>query len=155
MGRRALPLVLVAVTALTGCGEVLEANIKAIDTLARDHATDAEKTGAGMVIGGTVIVLTGLAVAGTVAAATVGSRAEPPPEIVVVDELGWGFTRDGSGKASWHRCTSRLMCTHEVVTADGSDVLDVSPAGRGRPVELGGAVGDEVDLVAVRYRRAR
>lgn len=155
MGTRALPLVLCAVTALTGCGEVIEANIKAADTLARDNATDVERTGAGLVIGGTVVVLTGLAVAGTVAAANVGSPADPPPEVVVVDELGWGFTRDESGKATWHRCTSRLMCTHEVVRADGSDVLDVSPAGRGRPVALGGNVGDEVDLVAVRYRRSR
>jgi hypothetical protein len=155
VGTRALPLVLVAVTALTGCGEVIEANIKAVETLGRDNATEAERTGAGLVIGGTVVVLTGLAVAGTVAAATVGSPADPPPEVVIVDELGWGFVRDEGGKASWRRCTSRLMCTHEVVSADGSDVLDVSPAGRGRPMALGGAVGDEVDLFAVRYRRSR
>jgi hypothetical protein len=155
VGSRALPLILCAATALTGCGEVIEANVRAVETLGRDRATDAERTGAGLVIGGTVVVLTGLAVAGTVAAATVGSPAEPPPEVEVVDELGWGFTRDEAGQATWRRCTSRLMCTHELVRADGGDVLDVSPAGRGRPVALGGAVGDEVDLVAIRYRRAR
>ncbi len=145
---------LACATALTGCGQIVEANVKAVETLGRDGATEGEKAGAGIVVGGTLAVLTGLAIVGTVGAATVGGGPDVPPQVVIVDELGWGFTR-AEGRATWYRCTSRLLCTHQQVSEDSADVIDIAPAGRGRPVAMGGVVGDEVDLVAVRVRRRR
>lgn len=150
-----LSRLVVATTLMTtsGCG-IVEANIQAIDTLGRSSASDGEKAFAGAVVGGTLAVLTGLAVAVTLTTNAATSGDPVPPEEVVVDELGWGLRRDG-GDVRWYRCTSRLLCTHQEITEPTEAVLAVEPAGRGQPLAHEGFPGGEVDLVRVRVRRRR
>lgn len=157
MGRtiRALRvLALASAVASAGCVQMIEANVDALETLSRDSATDAETGVAIAVIGGTTAFLTGLGVAVSVATLKLGGSDAPPPEVVVEDELGWGFQRVGD-EARWFRCTSRLLCTHQPVVEPAEAVLHVAPAGRGQPMTMDGSIGGEVDLVALRVRRRR
>ena len=146
---------LVATTMATasGCG-IVEANIQAIDTLGRSSASDGEKAFAGAVVGGTLAVLTGLAVAVTLTTNAATSGDPVPPEEVVVDELGWGLRR-AEGEVRWYRCTSRLLCTHQEITEPAEAVLAVDPAGRGQPLAREGLAVGEVELVRLRVRRRR
>lgn len=148
-----LALLLVTAVAASGCG-IVEANIQAIDTLGRDSATDGEKAFAGAVIGGTLAVLTGLAVAVTWTADAATSGDPVPPEEIVVHELGWGLRRL-EGEVRWYRCTSRLLCTHQEIAEPAAAVLAIEPAGRGQPLPTEGWSGGEVDLVKLRVRRRR
>ena len=150
---RLLALTLCASLGLPGCG-IVEANFQAVETLASDSAPEEQKTLAALVIGGTLTLLTGLGVAATLTSVKMAGSAPAPPEYEVVDELGWGLTRAG-GEVRWFRCTSRLLCTHEEIVEREHAILAVEPAGNGRPIAMGGAVGDEVALVALRIRRRR
>lgn len=151
--RSVVALMALAAAPAPGCG-IIEANVRAVEVLASDHATDGEQAYAVAVVGGTLAAITGLAVAATIAGAQASSREPEPAKIVIERELAWGFRYEGDD-ARWFRCTSPLLCTHEEVVEHRRAVLEVVPAGRGRPVALGGAVGDEVDLVAIRVRRER
>jgi hypothetical protein len=153
--RSALGIALASVLAVAtpGCG-IVEANVNAIETLGRDAATDGEKAYATAVVGGTIAVITGLAVAATLAAGHASSDDPGPPEVVVETELGWGFRREGD-EATWYRCTSPLLCTYDAITEPDDAIVEARPAGRGRPVAIGGVVGEEVELVLLRVRRRR
>jgi hypothetical protein len=152
---RALPLLLALSLApgALGC-EIVEANVRAIDVLASESSTDEQRGYAYAVIGGTLAVVAGLGVAATIAGASAGDDGDSPSEYVVVDELAWGIRRDGD-ETRWRRCTSRLLCTHQQIVEESRAVLAITPAGRGRPTELGGGVGEEVDLFVLRVRRRR
>lgn len=146
-------LVATTLVASSGCG-IVEANVQAIDTLGRTSATDGQKAFAAAVVGGTLAVLTGLAVAVTLTTDAATSGDPVPPEEIVAEELGWGLRRE-AGEVRWYRCTSRLLCTHQEITEPSEAVLAIDPAGRGQPLPAEGFRGGEVDLVRVRVRRRR
>jgi hypothetical protein len=150
---RSLALCTALAVSSSGC-EIIEANVEAIDTLASSNSTDEQRGFAYAVIGGTLALVAGLAVASAVVADSASTSDTPPSELIIVDELGWGLTREG-GQVSWFRCTSRLMCTHQKVTEPEDAVLEVAAAGRAQPMQMGGAVSGEVDLFALRVRRRR
>src|SRR5690606_2978362 len=100
-------LIALLLVPVPGCG-IVEANVRAVEVLASDHATDGQQAFAVAVVGGTLAAITGLAVAATIAADRATSREPEPARIVVEREIGWGF-RYGGDEARWFRCTSPLL----------------------------------------------
>lgn len=149
-----MPLLAVALSITSSGCVIIEANIRAVDVLARDDSTSAQKGIATAVVGATAAVLTGLAVAATVTATTDWTIDEPPPSDYVSSEYGWKLARVGD-EVSWMRCTSRIFCTEERATVDAADLLEMVPAGRVIPVAMGGRALEEVELLALKVRRRR
>lgn len=148
-----LAVVVVLATSLAGC-QIIEANVAAIETLADDDSTKADKGFATAVVGGTLAAIGALAVVGTISMTTGGSPDEPPPKEVVADELGWNLETKGDD-ATWLRCTSRIFCTEERVTVPRHDLLTHGSVGRVVPIAMGGRTLGEVDLIAFKVRRLR
>lgn len=151
--RLRLALVPLLAVSLAGC-QIVEANVRAVEVLANDDATQDQKTFATVVVAGTLTALTALAVAGTVVMTTGWSPDDPPPKDYVATELGWEVHEDGDD-VTWRRCTSRIFCTEEVGSAPKAEVLSQTRSGRVVPVAMGGKTLDEVDLVELKILRHR
>lgn len=157
MRSRVALLVLLATSAAsggTGCIEIAEANIRALETLGSDEATSRDKGYATAVVGGTLAAGIALGVAATIAATTDWAPDDPPPTDYVSAELGWKLEKSAT-EATWLRCTSRIFCTEERVTVPIADVLDDRPIGRVVPIAMGGRSLSEVDLLELKVHHHR
>ena len=115
---------------------ILEANIKAVETLTTDDTTSRDKGFATAVVAGTLAAVTALGIAVAVTATTDWTPDNPPPKDYVASQLGWGVERDGD-EVTWRRCTSRIFCTEERVTMPAADAaLDLANR-PGRPLRDG------------------
>jgi len=151
--RLRLTLTVALATSLAGCG-IIEANVAAIETLADEDSTKADKGFATAVVGGTIAAIGALAVAGTISVTTGWSPDDPPPKEYVADELGWNLEMKGD-EATWLRCTSRIFCTEERITVPREDLLTHGAVGRVVPIAMGGRTLGEVELIALKVRRLR
>jgi hypothetical protein len=137
-----------------GCVEILEGNIRAVETLADGDSTVRDKGIATAVVAGTLTVAVGLGVAAAVAATTDWTPDDPPPSDYMSTELGWNVETKGD-EVTWMRCTSRIFCTEERVTVDAKDVVSKARVGRTVPVAMGGGTLPEVDLFQLEIHRHR